>query len=189
MSVSIFNKTDAGVGQHLQLQCGYSFATPVCNPFNVVEDDGNLTEILLSLSQLRDLLGDPRDTGAAIRDAVHLLSPYKLTGGSILFLVTQYSAGGSEIKELSMVTELLRNNIQLIGVEMQDPAIPYLNLQRIADLTDGSKFSSSSDPPAWRQANANAANRLQVVAPTPYRSRRQIVIVTKILSRCHLYLI
>ena len=164
VTLSTFTGSDAGVGKHL---------TPRSNrPLNVDKDRDEIATILGTITDFQTLNG-PRDAAAAIRDAAGtFLSQYRSLNGSILYLVTRYSEGGSIINELEMVETLLNNNIQLIGVELADRSPNRLtNLNRIAQLTGGYNFPEFGDN--WSRTNGDAANQLLSSAFNCVKSRRR----------------
>ena len=79
--------------------------------------------------------------GAAIRDAITKLEPYKDQGGSILYLVTASQSQSSEL-ELDIVENLIKNNIQLVAVEAGGGT--HNALQRFSLLSHGEYFPTES---------------------------------------------
>ena len=143
-----------------------------CPPLNVVEDNVELLRILTTVTSTNDTVRDP---GAAIRDAAQLLSQYKNAGGSILYMMTRYSPGGTIVQELNMTEALLDNNIQLIVLEQDDTAPNQLsNLNRIIQLTDGFHFPYFSGDDL-NIINEDSANQVGVSSQAAIQSLRHVV--------------
>ena len=165
ITMSTFTGPDAGIGKHL---------VPLYEqPLNAEDDREELIGILNTVTSYQTSDG-PRDSGAAIRDATTFLSQYRSVNGSILYLVTRYSEGGSIMKELDMVETLLNNNVKLIGVELADRSPNQVtNLNRIAQLTEGENFPEFGDN--WSDTSRNAADELLRSSSDCVKTRRRVV--------------
>ena len=128
MAVSSFEGSDSGPGTYLTEKL----------PPSAISDNAISTEISNLPTNENEL---NRNVGAAIRDAITKLEPYKDQGGSILYLVTASQSQSSEL-ELDIVENLIKNNIQLVAVEAGGGT--HNALQRFSLLSHGEYFPTES---------------------------------------------
>jgi hypothetical protein len=128
VAVSSFEGSDSGPGAYLIEKL----------PPSDISDGEIVTEIGKLQTNANEL---NRNVGAAIRDAIIKLEPYKDQGGSILYLVTASQSQSSEL-ELDVVENLIKNNIQLVAVEAGGGT--HNALQRFSLLSHGEYFPTDS---------------------------------------------
>ena len=160
MAVSSFEGSDSGPGTYLIEKF----------PPSDLSDSEIGTEIGKLQTNENEL---NRNVGAAIRDAITKLEPYKDQGGSILYLVTASQSQSSEL-ELDIVENLIKNNIQLVAVEAGGGT--HNALQRFSLLSHGEYFPTESD---GSSSFFTPANRLvaSLASQDPLIIDRQIVIL------------
>ncbi len=170
MSISTFSGEDLGDGNYLKV---------LSQPINVIQNSQNLSNIIQFDVPNTVTNNTNRDPGAAIRDAVSFLSQFNPGAGGILYLVSRrYVDDGSAVKEPDMIEAILPRKMILICVEGGDISDQnrLLNLERVAELTNGSYFTNKdTQADSWSSTNQAALNKLIDLSRSPINPTRRMV--------------